>query len=92
MMSDDITMFLHKIAYVFRQYFGYSKKFNREDNGISSIFRNTIDTFKIIEGTVLRMDEHILEEIAQFRFSLIAPIVCRSNLSYGEKYELLSNL
>lgn len=32
------------------------------------------------------------EEIAQFRFSLIAPIVCRANLSYGEKYELLSKI
>lgn len=41
---------------------------------------------------MLALDERIREEIAQFRFSLIAPIVCRANLSYGEKYELLSKI
>lgn len=38
------------------------------------------------------MNERIREEISQFRYSLIAPIVCRTNLSYGEKYELLSKI
>lgn len=38
------------------------------------------------------MDERMREEIGQFRFSLIAPVVCRANLSYGEKYELLSKI
>jgi hypothetical protein len=41
---------------------------------------------------VLHMDERMREEIGQFRFSLIAPVVCRANLSYGEKYELLSKI
>lgn len=35
------------------------------------------------------MDQKIREEIAQFRYSLIGPIVSRTDLSHGEKYEML---
>lgn len=38
------------------------------------------------------MDEKIREEIAQFRYSLIGPIVSRTNLGYGEKYDLLRKI
>ena len=38
------------------------------------------------------MDEKIREEIAQFRYSLIGPIVSRINLSHGEKYEMLRKI
>lgn len=38
------------------------------------------------------MNEKIREEIAQFRYSLIGPIVSRTNLSHGEKYEMLRKI
>lgn len=38
------------------------------------------------------MDEKIREEIAQFRYSLIGPIVSRINLSRGEKNEMLRKI
>ena len=38
------------------------------------------------------MNEHMREEIAQFRYGLISPIVSRTNLSHGEKYELLKKI
>jgi putative transposase len=38
------------------------------------------------------MDAKIKEEIAQFRYSLIGPIVSRTNLSHGEKYEMLKKI
>jgi putative transposase len=38
------------------------------------------------------MDEKIREVIAQFRYSLIGPIVSRTNLSHGEKYEMLRKI
>lgn len=41
---------------------------------------------------MLTLDERICEEIAQFRFGLIAPIVCRAALSHGERYELLHKI
>ena len=38
------------------------------------------------------MNGKIREEIAQFRYSLIGPIVSRTNLSHGEKYDLLRKI
>jgi putative transposase len=38
------------------------------------------------------MGEKIREEIARFRYSLIGPIVSRTNLSHGEKYEMLRKI
>jgi len=38
------------------------------------------------------MDQKIREEIAQFRYSLIGPIISRTNLSHGEKYEMLRKI
>jgi hypothetical protein len=38
------------------------------------------------------MDQKIREEIAQFRYSLIGPIVSRTNLSHGEKSEMLRKI
>jgi type II secretory pathway predicted ATPase ExeA len=38
------------------------------------------------------MDEQTRQEIANFNYSLIAPIVCRTNLSRGEEYQLLRQI
>ena len=38
------------------------------------------------------MDEKMKKEIANFRYGLISPIVCRTNLSHGEKYETLREI
>ena len=38
------------------------------------------------------MDQKTKEEIAQFRYSLIGPIVSRVSLNHGEKYEMLRRI
>ncbi len=38
------------------------------------------------------MDDKQREEIANFRYSLISPIVCRTNLDHGERYALLKQI
>lgn len=38
------------------------------------------------------MDQKNREEIAQFRYGLISPIVSRANLVHGEKYEMLRKI
>lgn len=38
------------------------------------------------------MDQKTREEIAQFRYSLIGPVVSRTNLGHGEKYKMLRKI
>lgn len=50
-----------------------------------------MDLIKFRKG-FLFMDERKRQEIANFNYSLIAPIVCRTNLSHGEEYEMLRQI